>query len=202
MKLTNRTAWKTADLRAIVAKVAADELSDHPLKRKRLRVDVIHTRMRGGGVSGVAWTNGCRVRLRIPKTNADPVLFAWLAAHEIAHVRGMGHRRMPDYLNNYTATSRERWAWAAAYPIRPAAPLVKSSLTAVQAARDHAVAMLRKADTRLKRAGTIRAKWARKAAAAERRLAFAEGATEDTSFWKGRPVPAADRAAAGSGSPE
>lgn len=173
MTLTNATNYQTADLRAIVARVAQDELADHPDKRKALRVEVVHAHGPGPGVSGCAWKRSCRVRLRIPKTNVDPVLFAWLAAHELAHVRGMGHRRMPASLNHFTATSRAAWGWAAAYPIRQAAPVQKSALGTAQAHRDHVLTMLRKADTRLKRATTIRAKWARKLVQAERRLAAA-----------------------------
>jgi hypothetical protein len=202
MRIENRTNYRTADLRAIVAKVAADELADHPDKRKRLAVEIIHCRTRTS-VSGVAWRHGCRVRLRVPKLKVDPILFAWLAAHELAHVRGMGHRKMPASLNNYTAASRERWAWAAAFPIRPAAhPVEKSPLTALQARRDHAAAMLRKADTRMKRAETIRLKWARRLRDANRKLALAEGATADTSTWGGRPVPAELAPAAGRGEPD
>lgn len=173
MTLTNATNYQTADLRAIVARVAQDELADHQDKRKALRVEVVHTHGPGPDVSGTAWKRACRVRLRIPKSGVNPVLFAWLAAHELAHVRGMGHRRMPTSLNHYTAASRAAWGWAAGYPIRPAAPLAKSALTDAQAARDRILALLRKADTRLKRATTIRTKWARKLAQAERRLAQA-----------------------------
>jgi hypothetical protein len=174
MKITNATNYQTADLRAIVAKVAADELEDHPRKRLALRVEVVYTRGGGVGMSGIAWRRSCRVRLRVPRTNAGPVLFAWLAAHEIAHVRGMGHRKMPDYLNHFTATSRERWGWAAAFPLRQAAPVQKSALAAYQARLAHVQGMLRLADTRLKRATTIRAKWARRVSLAQKRLAQAE----------------------------
>ena len=173
MTITNATNYQTADLRAIVARVAADELADHSDKRKALRVEVVYGRGRVG-VSGVAWRRACRVRLRVPKDGVSPVLFAWLAAHEIAHVRGMGHRRMPAYLNNFTDTSRERWGWAYALPIRQAVPAPKSALAAYQARLDHVQTMLRKADTRLKRAATIRTKWARRLALAQKRLAQAD----------------------------
>lgn len=172
MTITNRTTYRTEDLRAILARVAADELADHREKRTALRVEVVYGR--GAGVSGVAWRRACRVRLRVPKDGVSPCLFAWLAAHELAHVRGMSHRRMPAYLNNFTATSKERWAWAYSIPIRQAVPVQKSALAAYQARLAHVQTMLRKADTRLKRAATIRAKWARKLALAERRLAQAE----------------------------
>lgn len=193
MTITNRTNYVTADLRAIVARVAQDELADHPDKRKALRVEVVHAHGPGPGVSGVAWKRACRVRLRIPKTNADPVLFAWLAAHELAHVRGMGHRRMPTSLNHFTAASRAAWGWAAAFPLRQAAPVQKSALAAYQARLAHIQTMLRKADTRLKRATTIRAKWARKLALAQKRLAQAEADQTPASL---------EAAAAGDGVPE
>lgn len=170
MKLTNATNYQTADLRAIVAKVASDELADFPRRRLALRVEVVHTHGAGGSLSGVAWERSCRVRLRIPRTNVNPVMFAWLAAHEIAHVRGMGHRKMPAYLNNWTATSRERWGWAAAFPVRQQAPAVKSVLAAREAAVAHAAAMLRKAETRKRRADTILAKWRGKMNRAAARL--------------------------------
>lgn len=173
MKITNRTNYQTADLRAIVARVVADELADFPDRRKALQVEVVHTHGPGGGMSGVAWKRSRRVRLRVPKVGADPVLFAWLAAHEVAHVRGMGHRKMPAYLNHFTATSRTRWGWATAFPLRQAVPVLPDALAALQARRDHVLTMLQKADTRLKRATTIRTKWARRLALAERRLAAA-----------------------------
>lgn len=176
MTLTNATNYRTADLRVIVSRVCQDELADFPDRRKRLHVQVVHThgRPEPTSVSGVAWKRFCWVRLRIPRTGVDPVAFAWLAAHEIAHVRGMGHRKMPAYLNHFTATSLERWGWAAGFPIRQAEPAAKPDrATVLQTKRDHAARMLRAADTRLKLATTIRAKWARRLKAADRALAAA-----------------------------
>jgi hypothetical protein len=171
--ITNGTPYRSADLRAILSRVAADELADQPMKRKRLTVVLVRSR---GTCSGVAWKRSCHVRIRVPGRNLDPVLFAWLAAHEFAHVRGMGHARMPTYLRHWITRSRELWAWAAAYPIRladtPAVPSRSAlALARARARRDHAWAMLQKADTRLKRATTIQRAWARKLRDAERRLA-------------------------------
>lgn len=163
MKITNTTHWRSDHLRAILQKAA--ELELEPFQRKQLVVRIIYSR-RPGRVSGHARYGNPKapwmalpVTLRIPKDKVDPRAFAWLACHEFAHSRGMRHRNMPAWYR-WGGVGHSRYAFAEGLPIE--LPQTKAKPTwegKRQAKLAHAQAMLKAADTRLKRATTIRRKW-------------------------------------------
>lgn len=180
MTLQNATHWDTRSLRAIIARVAAEELNDTPRQReqrRRLRVRIVYTRQ-AWGLSGCAYVKGTHATLCLHKhvVAIDPVEFAWLCAHEFAHTRGMQHPQMPAWLMHFRDSSRERYAWAAAFPIvrkaeRPA-PSPEAQLDAKLANIRKRLAL---AETRVKRATTILKKWQRRERALIGRLTLAAG---------------------------
>lgn len=181
MKLTNRTSYRTDQLKAILQRCAEMEVEAED--RKRLVVTVKYSR-RPGRYSGHARLGGqhCTrgplpVTLCLPKpgwTNGRKV--AWLACHEFAHSRGTNHRNMAAFYR-WPNFDHERYAWAFELPLE-AAPVQakpKPDRAAAQSKRlDHARAMLKKADTRLKRATTIHRKWKRAVARLTKALAVQE----------------------------
>jgi hypothetical protein len=165
MKIINRTVWRTDHLKAILQAAAERELE--PSKRKVLIVTVSYTR--GGHSSGCAWIKGrnATVRVRHPESRAQyaaPMVkselvlhFASVASHEFAHIRGMRHSNMPL---NYTW--RGRWreyvAWAADMPLE-VKPVTAKAAPTPDVKLAHVQAMLKTAETRMKRAATIVRKW-------------------------------------------
>lgn len=184
MKIINHTHYLTADLRAILARVAKEELE--PAKRKRMVVEVRYAR--GPWSSGLCTTlGGFHAIVRLGKHQATPDAFAKVAAHEFAHCRGMTHQTMPTRYKWASPTWRERYAWANELGIRRTPPKAKPSREEKRTkALQHAVAMHAKAVTRVKRAQTIERKWRLKV----RRLRVATSASREV------------RAAASSRTPE
>ena len=161
MKITNRTHWQTAQLRAIISRVAQDELD--PPHRKRLRAEVTYNKARGQGgcCSGWAPYHGNFVRLMVPSDTVDRVDFAHLVAHEMAHSRGLHHRDMKTRRYSRKAEGwREYYAWAAELPLErkalkaKPAPMERSTAKLV-----HALAQLRRWESKVKRASTGARKW-------------------------------------------
>ena len=174
MKIINRTVWRTDHLKAILQKAAEIELE--PAKRKAMVVTVMYTR--GGLSSGCAYLGGRHATVRIrhpfsrttrriggplsPEMLTDLKLaFASVAAHELAHARGMTHEQMPKYYKWAGGSWREYVAWAANLPL----DVKVSKVTAKPALDDklaHVQRMLKVAETRVKRAQTIAKKWKQK----------------------------------------
>lgn len=170
MRVENRTHWQTRDLKAIMTRVAAEELNDNDRQRwqrKHLRVHVVYSR---GAHSGCAYLKSTWAKVRIPKSGVDPVEFAWLCAHEFAHVRGQEHRNMSRHVMYFTPEAKAAYAWAAAMPIRQNAPAPIAQPTD-EGKYQHVVKMLTLAQTRRKRAVTIERKWQQKARYYEKKMA-------------------------------
>jgi hypothetical protein len=168
MQIRNRTHWRTADLKAILSKVARQELNDtdrQRYQRKHLRVDIVYSR---GAHSGCAWLKSTRMRLRLPKAFVNAVEFAWLCEHELAHVRGQEHRQMAGDVMHFTERARARYAWAASMPIRTV-EVKRAVRPAPDAKLAHAQRMLKVAETRRKRAVTLERKWVAKVRYYEKR---------------------------------
>jgi len=97
MRMQNQTHYSTKYLRAIVCRVMRmEELS--PLKRKRMRVDIVQGRGgSGSGSSGTAYVRGSWIKVSIqtkgPLTDFDKIDFAVVVAHELAHCRGLSDDR-------------------------------------------------------------------------------------------------------------
>jgi hypothetical protein len=173
MKLTNKTVWNTAHLRAILQKAAEIELE--PAQRKTLHVTVTYTR--GAHSSGCAYIGGRHAWVRIrhpystgrravplplnPAAQAELALhFASVAGHEFAHIRGMHHATMPAKYK-WSGNWREYVAWAKDFPLEPQATPVVVKPTATDKLA-HVLKMKALAETRVKRATTILKKWKQK----------------------------------------
>jgi hypothetical protein len=170
MKLVNLTHWKSEHLRAIIARVALDELEAGA--RKRLVVRVVYKRRSlsgntcGGratlGVKGPLGYVANRMTLTLPSVTVDPVSLAKVTAHEMAHLRGLRHPEMKGARYSYRAEGwRAFYAWAAAYPIekQPVAATPKPSRSERQQGKlAQARAMLAKWERVQKRAAA-RVKW-------------------------------------------
>lgn len=167
MKIVNQTHWRTDQIRAIVARVAQDELEVET--RKRLVVTVVYRRRSrstshaGGhatvGEKGV-WA-GSRMTLSLPSITPDPIAVAKVTAHEMAHLRGLRHREMRCARYSYQVEGwREFYAWAAAYTIERKAPPPKPTVTERQQRKlDHARGMLVRWERASKRATTKVKRW-------------------------------------------
>lgn len=72
-----------------------------------------------GQVSGKARLGGVTVTIRLPHiiTGVNPVLVAWLLAHEFAHLRGLRHRDFHHDMMHWTQRSQEMFSWAADYQL-------------------------------------------------------------------------------------
>lgn len=182
VRIVNRTAYRTPHLRAILERVARDELN--PEEVSRVTVTVEHGRRPRGvpdtqayGSSGHATLGGTRAALRIDPVCPDLVDFAHVAAHEMAHLRGMTHRDMrPGTRWRRGPLTGVRYAWAAAYPmgrraVRPPRPALDPAAIAARrrAVRaDHAVRQVTTWTRKLRLATTKLRIWRRRADAAVR----------------------------------
>lgn len=181
MRIVNETGWRTADLRAIAARVAATELD--PEAARRVTIRFVTGRRRGWlaatsvrGSSGYATLGGTRATIRIDPVAPDRVDLAHVIGHEMAHLRGMTHRRMRGavrYDGRRLPGYRAFVEWAADMPLdrtpaRPARPRPDPAAVAARRRTDaleHAAAMVRAWTTRHRRATTILAGWRRRHAA-------------------------------------
>lgn len=115
MKIVNKTMWRTDQLRAIVSRVAQDELDTE--KRKYLEV-IVEYRRANACVIGRAQRRGYWIKITIERENVDRVLLAHIIAHEMAHSRGLQHSEMRGCARyDYTEGWRDYYAWANQMPI-------------------------------------------------------------------------------------
>lgn len=187
MKLSNETVWRTDQLRALIARVAEEELD--PEIRRRLLVEIRPGRRRY--IHGRAGLGGAHVRLWLPapvtrslRESADgrPVRrllnaarLAFVVAHELAHCRGMDHRKMrgnPRY--SWVEGWEAFYGWAAEIAIEPQPAPPRPGLAARRQARvEHARALLARWERAARLAARRAQRWRRRLRAAERRLAEA-----------------------------
>ena len=175
--LRNETEFRSDDVRRLVS-AALRAVGFLPGARPP-RFDVVPSR--SSRVSGFAALgtdrrfHGLRARLRLPPRRlwTDDTWRDIVATtvHECMHLVGSEHRDMTE--GQYRCTLPLP-AWAADLQLRDAEPApTVSREERVAAARgdrlEHARAMLKKAETRSKRAETIRKKWARRLRELERR---------------------------------
>lgn len=151
MKIINETHYQSADLRAILSRVAGDVLRDE--KRKHATITIVYGRKRCS--TGCASIGGYRARLRIHKHEPSKSAFACLAAHEFRHLNGWTHAEMNA---RYSDFDMARYAWAEDMPLRVKEPRRKQRPTA-DAKLTHAQTMHARAARRLKLARTIERKW-------------------------------------------
>jgi len=167
--LRNETAYNATDLKRLVRRVAVDEV---PATARPFTVRVRYQRA-GSSTTGYAWEWSRRVVLLMYRDgNQDLRWFAQTIAHELAHLRGVHHRAMRG--TRYTGVLHlDQFDWARDFPLRhqPKVPAKVDPRVQQELALAHARTMLAKADTRLKRAHTIRTKWNRTVNRLERKAA-------------------------------
>jgi len=177
VKIRNYTHWRTDQIRPLLQRCAEMELD--PPKRKRLVVEIKYSRRSrsadwcgGLGTYGGRWS-----QITVPSVAFNVYQFVLTACHEFAHNRGMHHRQMPGYYMNFSGDVHPRYAWAKdpALVVERKVKAVTPKAVLVERRHEHAVTMLRKADTRLKRAQTFRKKWATKVRRYERQAAARPG---------------------------
>jgi hypothetical protein len=168
MKVINETDWRTADLKAILQRAAEQEFDDGA-RRKKLKVRVCYTR--NGGCSGYAYYKSNYSVVRIARPDRLPTApeltnlklqFASVACHEFAHNRGMKHSGMPGYYK-WSGQWQDYVRWAQEMELRP--KLVKAPPSTDQklaAKLEHVATMLKRAETRQRRAATLLKKWKRR----------------------------------------
>lgn len=129
MKIANKTQWLTGPIRSILCRVfQEEELS--AWQRTNLNVEIRtshpkgHCRNVDEHVSGCAWLKGTEMVLRLPpaKRVTDPtalaVIVASVAAHEVAHLRGVDHHEMHGAYKPWSEHSKARFAWAREFPMQ------------------------------------------------------------------------------------
>lgn len=178
MKLTNKTHWRTDDLRALIAAALdADGIGTQgmhvtvePAKRSNRR-----------WCSGYAWLRGSSIHVRVPQPMGEWGALpdhlrddlARVVIHEAAHCRGVEHADMHGNLKRdwRGGTDDRDVSFAAAIWVRAKPVKVKSPVDHVARRAAHAAAKLAEAERRLKLARTIAAKWRAKVRYYERRAA-------------------------------
>mgnify|MGYP001563717773 CR=1 FL=1 len=177
MKITNKTHWQTEQLRAFVARIAADELD--AAHRSKLHVTFSYTR---GGChsSGYASYTSGRAKVRLSKHTPSKLDLAFVIAHELAHTRGMHHRSMTgDPRYNRLPRTKEIYAWAESMPLEVAPKQARARSSAADKL-SHVEKMLARNLTKLKRITTIVKKWRAKERYYLRQVAAAAKPPKDT----------------------
>jgi hypothetical protein len=176
--LDNQTVFRDEDIRALVRKALVAVGYDRTV-RYPLRVEFVHSRSPRTSGRAVVGTNrsahGLWMKLRVPKPSAWRA-DTWrevvaVTIHECMHLVGTRHRDMTD-AQMFCTLPLPAWAKdlqplrvAEAKPVTPR----EERVAAARAGRlEHAQEMLKKAETRLKRATTIETKWRRRVAALTR----------------------------------
>jgi len=100
------------------------------------------------------------MRVRVPSTGVDPVDFSMVAAHEMAHIRGLRHRDLNTSRYGRTQNWREVYAWAVDYAIGVKEKKPRPGAAQKLAARlAHARKMLGRHTHRLKLETTLVKRW-------------------------------------------
>lgn len=179
MKIINRTHWQTRDLKAILVRVADDELDRVQFKERRRKLHVvIKYSRRGSRHSGCATIGGAWCWLNIPREEVDPHSFAILCAHELAHNRGLDHDRMRGcaryhWQAGWRTDADYPWAWARAMPVRRKEVREKPVVPLLDRRYAHAQSMLARWERKAKACATHLRKWKIKVRRYERRKAAA-----------------------------
>lgn len=172
MKLINRTHWNTLQLKAILMRVAREELDAE--QRKNLTVTIVYTRRAGStDSSGCAWVGSRRAVVRLSKHTPDTVDFAFVAAHEFAHIRGQHHSDMSKYYKRHAAQTYAAWQWARDFKleVKEKKKRVVTSEERVEKKLSNVIKLEKKWTTKLKRAQTALKKLRRSRQYYEKRAA-------------------------------
>lgn len=170
LRLENNTKWSTRDLRKFFLRGMKDRGMDH------LHVTVDYARS-NDGVHGSAYLNSVFLRMKLPgpkwvrvatkhnKPLIDMKKFAQVFMHEMDHCLGLRHKDMADWWK-FEPTWQEgleiKWTGDTVVEKKTSEQKQAARTATVETRAQHALAMLKKADTRLKQATTIQKKWAKK----------------------------------------
>lgn len=161
IKLTNKTHYRDDHIRAFLVRGIQAERPDLCKALARpMNVRIVYRRNTSGS-SGCAYLHSHWMTVRLPKSTAmvDKVDFAHVIAHELAHTRGLDHRRMNSCATyGRVGRWRELYAWANNLPLEVKLKTAKMRPAPV-AKLAHCQRMLKAAMTREKRATTLRKKW-------------------------------------------
>jgi len=170
VKLKNNTHWSTRDLRRIAARVVREEFPRERFgdRAKRYTVVVGYNRsgkFGDGSCSGYAYYNSNSCNVNVPSGYVSPFDFAYVVGHECGHSKGFKHGRMAPHHEHRTDYAREHYAWTGKFCIDKKAKKVKakpSAAAVVDAKLQHALAMLKRAESRVKRAASLQKRWTQK----------------------------------------
>lgn len=174
MKLINNTGWRTDQLRALISRVAEDELSSQ--QRKILRVTINYQRRytgrMGSACLGTPFHQQLTITLLLPRTSEsfDRVAYALIIAHEMAHCRGWRHRQMTGNRYDWKPGWQERYAYAYDYPIEQA-PAVERVKPGDDMKHAHAMDMMLRWSRRVMLDTARLKKWQAKAYYYEKKMA-------------------------------
>ena len=135
MRITNKTRWKTRNLKTFVTQVCYKEMIDQRY------INRLHVTFRYQAHSiykhahGVAGMRSWWMEISIPKDwKVDKTELAWLIAHELTHCQGLDHRHGNSNRYRQKGNWREIWGWAEALTLEEYAPEVITKPTALQEA--------------------------------------------------------------------
>ena len=119
MKITNKTNWRTSDLKRILIRALNEDDKVEGLYKHRncLKIMIVYSKGHPSWVirsykekgrdlparelySGYAWLRGNNMRLRIPRETLDVKRFARLFIHEMSHIRGIRLHRAIGTVND------------------------------------------------------------------------------------------------------
>lgn len=167
MKIVNSTHWRTSDLKRIAARVTREEFPRDRFGDRAKKITVYVGYNRGGAnntySSGHAPYHSNYCTVNVPSGTVDQVDFAHVIAHELGHCKGLRHGHMPPHMESYNVVHRSEYikthfAWAKLIPVRQKPAKIKMRPT-VDVKLAHALKMVARAETRVKRATTILKKW-------------------------------------------
>jgi len=175
VKIENATPYETDDLRALIRATLRAVGYDMSRSRFVLRVEVVNAR--SAHVSGRASLGDNRVhhglwmKLRLPKpakwTPSTWQRIVALTIHECMHLVGSRHKDMTE-AQRFATLPLPAWAKGLTLRVAETVPVVEAKAAARSNRLAHANQMLRRAETRAKRAATILAKWKRRVRAMSR----------------------------------
>ena len=171
MIIKNSTPWDTSDIRKLfyrcIKEVEKIEKPDYRFteRRKRFTLEILNTEY---DCRGRAAINGHWVMIKISKawtkeetiSDENRKKLALLIIHEYYHTIGYKHQDSCHYKRDFTA----KWLvdWINEYPIRKKKIILKPKIDLKQKRYEQALANLKKATTKRKRAETIYKKWLKK----------------------------------------
>lgn len=177
-KIVNLTKWRTDHLRAFCARAFKDELRDvttnystkgpQPLV---LRITFKPGRNQRGLAGGHASISGHGITVFVPARGVNKVDLAFTLTHEMAHARGLNHADMGAQYMCRDAEQLVTWyEWGESLPLEEQTVKRTKQPTAADKLQ-HAQLMLKRAQTRQKRATSIVTKWRKKVRYYEQRAA-------------------------------